>query len=86
MSNDGRARLRVAVLIYCMVNAVIFGIGLISVLSIPATTPYPTFWIPAVVVTSFVLSAPLAWLIAPWMMMRFLKANSHPLKRIAEQN
>lgn len=69
-----------------MVNAVIFGVGLISVLSIPATTPYATFWIPAVVVTSFVVSAPLAWLIAPWMMMRFLKANLRPLKRIAEQN
>jgi hypothetical protein len=69
-----------------MVNAVIFGVGLTSVLSMPAATPYATFWIPAVVVTSFVVSAPLAWLIAPWMMMRFLKANPRPLKRIAEQN
>ena len=76
MDNDSRARLRVAALIYCMVNAVIFGIGVISVLSIPAMAPYATFWIPAVVVASFVVSAPLAWLIAPWMMMRFLKANS----------
>lgn len=76
MDSDSRARLRVAALIYCMVNAVVFGIGLISALSIPAMAPYATFWIPAVVVASFVISAPLAWLIAPWMMMRFLKAHS----------
>jgi hypothetical protein len=71
MDNDSRARLRVAVLIYCMVNAVIFGIGVISVLSIPAMAP------PAVVVASSVISAPLAWLIATWMMMRFLANSIH---------
>jgi hypothetical protein len=76
MDNDIRARLRVAILIYCIVNAVIFGVGLILVLSIPATAPSATFWIPAVVLASFVISAPLAWFIAPWMMMRFRKANS----------
>jgi len=45
MDNDSRARLRVAALIYCMVNAVIFGIGVISVLSIPAMAPYATLGI-----------------------------------------
>jgi hypothetical protein len=76
MNKDSRARLRVATLIYCIVNAVIFGVGVISVLSIPGMAPYAIFSIPAVVVASFVISAPLAWFIAPWMMMRFLKANS----------
>jgi hypothetical protein len=33
------------------------------------------FWIPAIIVTSFVLSAPLAWFIAPSMMMRFIQAH-----------
>ena len=74
MGTDSRARLRVAALIYCMVNAVIFVVGVISVLSIPAMAPYAAFWIPAVVVASFVISAPAAWFIAPWMMMRFMRA------------
>jgi hypothetical protein len=75
MNTDSRARLRVAALIYCMVNAVIFGMGMIAVLSIPALTAHAFFWVPSVVVSSFVISAPLAWLIAPLMMMRFAKAN-----------
>ena len=77
MDTDSRARLWVAAFIYCMVNAVIFGVGVISVLSIPAMAPYAAFWIPAVVIASFVISAPATWFIAPWMMMRFLKANSN---------
>ena len=72
MTNDSKARLRVAALIYCMVNAAVFGVGMIAVLSIPALMSHAFFWIPAVVVTSFVISAPLSWLIAPWMMMRFM--------------
>jgi hypothetical protein len=71
MTNDNRARLRVAALIYCMVNAVVFGVGVILVMSVPALASYAFFWIPAVVASSFVISAPLSWFIAPWMMMRF---------------
>ena len=76
MNNDSRARLRVAALIYCMVNAAVFGVGMIAVLSVPALMSHAFFWVPAVVVSSFFISAPLAWFIAPWMMMRFIKANS----------
>jgi hypothetical protein len=36
MDNDRRARLLVAALIYCMVNAVVFGVGVIAVVSTPA--------------------------------------------------
>ena len=63
MNSDNQARLGVAALIYLIVNAVVFGVGLISV------------FIPAIIVTSFVLSAPLAWFIAPSMMMRFIQAR-----------
>jgi hypothetical protein len=73
MDNDSRARLRVAALIYCMVNAVVFGIGVIVVMSIPALASSAFFWIPAVVASSFVISAPLSWFIAPWMMLRFAR-------------
>jgi hypothetical protein len=75
MSSDNQARLRVAALIYLIVNAVVFGVGLISVLMTPALAQHAFFWIPAIIVTSFVLSAPLAWFIAPSMMMRFIQAH-----------
>jgi hypothetical protein len=71
MSKDSWARLRIAALIYCMVNAVVFGVGTILVMSVPALASYAFFWMPAVVASSFVISAPLSWFIAPWMMMRF---------------
>ena len=74
MGDDSKARLRVAALIFCMVSAVIFGVGVILVMSLPTLDAF--FWIPAVVISSFVISAPIAWLIAPWMMMRFLKARN----------
>ena len=75
MNTDKQARMRVAALIYLIVNAVVFGVGLISVLMTPALAQHAFFWIPAIIVTSFVLSAPLAWFIAPAMMMRFILAR-----------
>jgi fatty acid desaturase len=75
MNTDKQARMRVAALIYLIVNAVVFGVGLISVLMTPALAQHAFFWIPAIIVTSFVLSAPLAWFIAPSMMMRFILAR-----------
>jgi hypothetical protein len=75
MSSDNQARLRVAALIYLIVNAVVFGVGLISVLMTPTLAQHAFFWIPAIIVSSFVLSAPLAWFIAPSMMMRFSLAR-----------
>ena len=74
MDRDKLARLRVAALIFCMVNAVVFGVGVILVLSLPALMSHAFFWIPAVVVSSFAISVPLSWFIAPWMMMRFMRA------------
>jgi hypothetical protein len=75
MNSNNQARLRVAALIYMMVNAVVFGVGLTTVLMIPSLAQHAFFWIPAVIVTSFILSAPLAWFIAPFMMMRFILAR-----------
>ena len=74
MVKDNWARLRVTGLIYCVVIAVIFGAGVIVILSIPALDAF--FWIPAAVASSFVISAPLAWFIAPWMTMRFIRERS----------
>jgi hypothetical protein len=77
MNSDNQARLGVAALVYLMVIAVVFGVGLISILMTPALAQHAFFWIPAIIVTSLVLSAPLAWSIAPSMMMRF-----NPARRI----
>jgi hypothetical protein len=75
MNSDSQPRLRVAALIYLMVNAVVFGVGLVSVLMTPTLAQHAFFWIPAIIVTSFALSAPLAWFLAPTMMMRFILAR-----------
>jgi len=75
MNSDTSARLRVTALVYSMVNAVVFGVGLIVVLATPALAQHAFFWIPSVVVSSFILSAPLSWFIASLMMQRFVQAR-----------
>ena len=79
MSTDNISRARVAILIFSMVNAVLFGAGLVTVLSVHSLAVHASFWIPLVVLTSFVLAPPIAWFIAPSMMQRFLKAKSPPM-------
>jgi hypothetical protein len=66
-----RNRFRIAVLIYSMTNAVVFGAGIIAVLNVPELSANATFWIPVVVVASLILAAPLAWLIAPRLQARY---------------
>jgi hypothetical protein len=56
---------RIAVLIYSMVNAVLFGAGLIFVLTLPVLSANAGFWISVVVGASLILAAPIAWWIAP---------------------
>ena len=75
MTNNTMSRMRVAALIFLMCNAVVFGIGIVTVLAIPALSAHAFFWIPAVVLTGFVVAAPLSWLIAPMMMLRFVRAS-----------
>lgn len=82
MTSNSLARVRVAALIFLMVNAVIFGVGIVAVLSIPALAAQASFWIPAVVLASFLVSPPLSWILAPTMMLRFMRAHqfvhAHP--------
>src|ERR1035438_4475250 len=58
-------RLQIAGLVFMMVNAVAFGVGVVPVLLIPALANNAFETIPAVVIASFVVSAPLSWFIAP---------------------
>ena len=69
-------RLRIALLIYSMTNAVIFGAGLIAVLNVPTLRADVVFWISVVVVASLILAAPVAWLIAPRLQARYARRRS----------
>ncbi|MGP9812393.1 hypothetical protein ACTZWT_12840 [Rhodopseudomonas sp. NSM] len=64
-------RFQIAALVYMMINAVVFGVGLVTVMTFPSLARHAFDLIPAVVVASFVLAAPLAWLIAPRLRARF---------------
>jgi hypothetical protein len=64
-------RLRIAALLSLMVNAVIFGIGLLTVLLVPALSKHAFALIPTVVALSFALSAPISWWMAPRLQARY---------------
>ena len=63
-------RLQIAILVYIMVQAVMFGVGIVLVL----TTPLSAFamnLLPWVVGVSAIGSVPVAWIIAPRLRARF---------------
>lgn len=68
--------LALAALVFMMTNAVLFGIGMVAVLTIPALAQYEENLVPTVVVLSFVLAAPLSWIIAPRLRARYWR--NHP--------
>lgn len=70
-----KKRLMLSAIAYPMVNAVLFGLGAIVVLSF--FTAQADVWLPAVIVASFVLAVPLAWMIAPQMSLR-LSGKAYP--------
>ena len=76
MDRETKTHARLAVLIYSMTNAVLFGAGLITVLTVPALNEYAAYWIPAVVLASLVLAAPVAWLIAPRLRARYWRRRA----------
>lgn len=64
-------RFQITALISLMVNAVIFGIGTIAVLSIPYLNEDAKFWLPIAVVASLILSPGISWFIAPRLRNRY---------------
>lgn len=71
-----KTRLWIAALLFPVVNAVLFGIGIIPLLSIPSLSDHLWTLFPVFVATSFILAAPIAWLIAPRLRARYWR-NSH---------
>jgi hypothetical protein len=66
-------RFQIAALVFMMTNA--FGIGIVPILMIPAFANHAFEAIPAVVLASFVISAPLSWFIAPRLRARYWRTQ-----------
>lgn len=69
-------RFWIAVLVFMMVNAVVFGIGVVTVVSIPELYEKARTLMPIVIVASFIISAPVSWLIAPRLRARFWRRRA----------
>ena len=63
-------RLQIASMVFMMVQAMLFGIGMVSILVTPWNENAMTL-VPWMVVGSFFVSAPLAWLVAPRLQARY---------------
>ncbi|MCC2103399.1 MAG: hypothetical protein KDJ20_04830 [Hyphomicrobiales bacterium] len=63
-------RFQIAAMVYLMVQAVMFGIGVVLVLATPLSRDAMAL-IPWVVCTTAILSAPLSWAVAPRLRARF---------------
>lgn len=58
-------RLQIAALVSMMANAVIFGVGAITVLSIPTLNAHASILLPAIVGISFAVTPVIGWVLAP---------------------
>ena len=63
-------RMQIATLVFMMVQAVAFGAGIVAVLASPLSQ-HAMVAIPAMVVVSSAVSAPLSWSIAPRLRARY---------------
>ena len=63
----------ITLLVSMMVNAVVFGIGTIAILSIPALDDYAKYLLPAWIVVTFLVSPFIARFMAP-----HLRLRKHP--------
>lgn len=64
-------RTLITLLVMMMTNAVLFGIGAIIVLSIPALDAHAKILLPVVIVLSFLIGPFVAWYIAPRLRARY---------------
>ncbi|MCS3775707.1 hypothetical protein [Bradyrhizobium centrosematis] len=68
-------RLQIAAMVFMMVQAVLFGAGMVAILLTSAQSDAMTA-IPAMIAVSFLASAAIAWLIAPRLRQRYWRAKS----------
>ena len=67
MKQRTKTRVGISAVVYGMVNAVLFGVGLILVLSVPMLTTNLWLSIAGVVLLSLILAVPISWLVAPYL-------------------
>lgn len=60
-----RTRTLLSGMIALPLNAVLFGLGAVTVLSIPALEPWREIALPAVIITALIVTIPLSWKLAP---------------------
>jgi hypothetical protein len=71
MSRDTKIRIALALMVFMMMQAVLFGFGIMAVLFYPNRSgEHLFFWIPVVIVATSIISATLSWWIAPHMRAR----------------
>lgn len=63
-------RLQIAFMVFLMVQAVLFGIGMVAILGTALNQSAMTL-VPWMIALTFMLSVPLSWLIAPRLQRRF---------------
>lgn len=76
-------RTAIALLITMMVNAVIFGTGAVTVLSVPDLAERAAWLLPAVIAASFIIAPVIAWYIAPKMRARYLRMQALRERKVA---
>ena len=84
MTRETRTRAGIAVLIYSMASGVLFGAGLILVLTLPVLNANAGFWISVVVGASFILAAPIAWWMAPRLRARYWRRRGTAAAMMSE--
>lgn len=77
-------RFQIALVIYIMVQSVTFGVGAVLVLATPLAA-HAMALMPAVVALSIILSAPIAWIIAPRLRARYWRARQARAEAVAGQ-
>ena len=60
----------ISLLVSMMVNAVVFGVGTIVILSVPALNEQAKYLLPAWIVVTFVVSPFIGRIMAPWLRLR----------------
>lgn len=80
-------RTYIAALVSMMINAVIFGVGATVVLSTPNLAADASYWLPLIVIVSFVVSPFIGWAMAPRLRARWQRrqAEKERLADLAEQ-
>ena len=69
-------RFSIALVLAGMVSSVLFGIGAITVLSIPTLSQHATLLLPLVIVASFILAPAIGWIIAPRLRSQWLRKRN----------